>query len=275
MIDNVIDIMDYPFENLAATAKARRSLGIGITDLAGHLAEKHLKYSSIEGKKYIHELAELHMYSCIRASLRLAKERGNCKWINKTKWVDGWLPIDTMNNNVYKVVGAELKQDWESLRKDIIKQKGLRNSTLCAMMPNESSSLATNGTNSILPARSVKLIKTNATKITRFLAPNADTLEDQYELAWDIKTKDLIDVYAIFQCFTDQAISADFYLNFADNTITGESMLKDFIYMTAMGMKTRYYMNSKTDTGTTAKNKEHKEIEEIEDKGCSSGGCTL
>lgn len=278
MIDNVIETMDYPFANLKKTAQARRSLGVGITDLAGHMAERKLKYSSLEGKRYLHTLAELHMYSLIKASLRLAKERGVCEWIDKTKWVDGWLPIDTMNTNVSKVVGQPLLQDWESLRNSIKEVGGIRNSVLVCAQPNESSSVATNGTNSILPARSIKVLKANATKITRFLAPNADTHSEYYELAWDIKTKDLIDVYAIFQCFADQALSADFYLDFTKGDISGKDMLKDFLYMTAMGMKTRYYVNSKTrsDNGKEATPETKREtVEVVEDRGCSSGGCSL
>lgn len=278
MIDNVIEIMDYPFANLKKTAQARRSLGVGITDLAGHMAEKKLKYSSEEGKKYLHTLAELHMFSLIKASLRLAKERGVCEWIGKTKWVDGWLPIDTMNTNVAKVVKQPLLLDWEGLRTEIKVVGGIRNSVLVCAQPNESSSVATNGTNSILPARSIKVLKANATKITRFLAPNADTHSDYYELAWDIKTKDLIDVYAIFQCFTDQALSADFYMDFTKGDISGKDMLKDFLYMTAMGMKTRYYVNSKTrsDNGADKEPETKRDtVEVIEDRGCNSGGCSL
>lgn len=278
MIDNVIGIMDYPFPNLKVTAQARRSLGIGITDLAGHMADVNLKYSSQKGKEHMFKIAEQHMYSCIKASLRLAEEKGVCSGIERTKWPDGWLPVDTMNSNVKKKFGHLISKDWESLRQRIISQGGLRNSVLVAIMPNESSSVATNGTNSILPARSGKLVKSNATKMTRFLVPNYDTKEQNYEYAWDIETKDLIDTYAIFQAFTDQAISADFYLDFTKKKITGKDMLKDFLYMTAMGMKTRYYVNSRTNSGSEEKKTDKvvdTKAEVVEDKGCSGGGCAL
>lgn len=268
MIDNVMDIMDYPFPHLKTTAQARRNIGVGITDLAGHMAEKHLKYSSLEGKQYIHRLAELHSYSMIKASVRLAKERGVCEWIDKTKWADGWLPIDTMNKNVFKVVKQPLVQDWEGLREEV-KLHGVRHSVMVNFMPNESSSVATNGTNSVLPARSVKVLKTNGTKMTRFLVPNSDTLGDEYELAWDIKTKDMIDVYSCIQAFTDQSISADIYLDFTKGTITGKDMLKDWMYQSMMGMKTRYYVNSKTNSGNS------KSTEVVEDVGCAGGGCSI
>lgn len=267
-IDNVMDIMDYPFPALKYTAQARRNIGVGITDLAGLMAEKKLKYSSLEGKQFIHRLAELHSYSMIKASVRLAKERGECAWIHKTKWKEGWLPIDTMNKNVFKVVKQELTKDWESLRKEVM-EFGVRFSVTVNMMPNESSSIATNGTNSILPARSIKVVKTNGKKKTRFLAPNADTHAQYYELAYDIPTKDMIDVYACFQCFTDQTISADEYLDFTKGIITGDMLLQNWMYMVTMGMKTRYYVNSKTNSGNS------KKIEEVQDVGCAGGGCSL
>lgn len=271
-IDEVMDIMDYPFPSLKTTAQARRNIGVGITDLAGHMAEKKLAYSSKEGKQYMHRLAELHSYSMIKASVRLAKERGACEWLHKTKWVDGWLPIDTMNKNVYKVVGQELTQDWEGLRKEVL-EFGVRNSVMTNYMPNESSSVATNGTNSILPARNLKVIKTNGKKKTRFLVPNADTHGQYYELAYDIPQKDMAEFYAIFQCFTDQSISADEYLDFTKGDISGEDLIKWWMYRRLLGAKTRYYVNSKTNTGSEKKT--DNKIEEEEDVGCAGGGCSL
>lgn len=266
-----MEIMDYPFPSLEYTAKARRNIGVGITDLAGLMAEKRLKYSSVEGKKFLHTLAEQHSYGMISASLRLAKERGECAWVSKTKWKEGWLPIDTMNTNIGKKVGQPLLLDWEGLRTQI-KEHGVRFSVTTNFMPNESSSVATNGTNSILPARNTKLVKTNGKKKTRFLVPNYDTLKDEYELAWDMETIDLFDVYAIFQRFCDQSISADEYLDFVKEDVKGTSLLKSWMYMQQVGMKTRYYVNSRTRSGNDAKKDSP---EEVVDTGCAGGGCSL
>lgn len=263
MIDNVIEIMDYPFPQLGYTAKKRRSIGVGMTNMAYDLAKNGYDYSSKGSKQYIHMLAERHSYYLHKASLRLAKERGNCEWIDKTKYVDGWLPIDTYCKEVDSIVNNTLKYDWETLRKDIMKQGGIRNSVLEAFMPNESSSVATGGTNSIYPIRAIKVIKTSGTNKNLFIAPESDVL--YYESAWDISTKDMIDVYAIVQKFTGQAISADLYIKYGTNTgdrnIGVRELLTNFLYLTKMGLKTRYYVNSST---------------AVEDqKGCNSGGCTL
>lgn len=265
MIDNVIEIMDYPFPQLGYTAKRRRSIGVGMTNLAYDMAKKGYKYSSQSGKNYIHKLAERHSYYLHKASLRLAKERGVCKWIDATKYPEGWLPIDTYCKNVDNIVTVGLQYDWESLRKEIIKTGGIRNSVLEAYMPNESSSVATGGTNSVYPIRALKVIKTSGTNKNLFIAPEAESLALDYELAWDIDTKDMIDGYAIVQKFTGQAISADLYVKYGSNTgdrnIGTKELLTNFLYLTKMALKTRYYINSST---------------AVEDqKGCSSGGCTL
>lgn len=266
MIDNVIEIMDYPFLQLAYTAKRRRSIGVGLTNLAYDMANKGLKYSSLSGKRYIHKVAERHSYYLHKASLRLAKERGVCEWINKTKYPEGWLPIDTANKNIDEVVSQPLMYDWESLRKEIITNGGIRNSILEAHMPVESSSLASGGVNGLYPIRALKVVKTSGNNKNLFLAPKAEELKWDYELAWDIPTKDMIDVYAVVQKFTGQAISADLYLKYGatagDRKISARDLLEQFLYLTKMGLKTRYYVNSSTG------------VEEPESK-CDAGGCTL
>ena len=93
IVDNVIDIMEYPFASLETTARARRSAGIGITNLAYDMAQRGLKYDSQAGKDYMHRLAEMHSYWLHEASLEIAKEKGNAPWIHKTKYPEGWLPI--------------------------------------------------------------------------------------------------------------------------------------------------------------------------------------
>jgi ribonucleoside-diphosphate reductase alpha subunit len=249
MIDNVIDIMEYPFPNLATSARARRSIGVGITNLAYDLAKNGFKYSSIEGKQYIHRLAEMHSFFLHKASLRLAKERGVCDWIGKTKYPDGWLPIDTANSFIDEVVKQPLMQDWETLREEIIAVGGLRNSVLEAYMPCESSSGSSNTTNGPYPIRAFKVVKTSGKHKNLFIAPELDNLKDHYELAWDIPTVDLLDVYGIIQKFTGQGISADLYIKYdkdGDRKVGAKELLTQFLYMTKIGMKSRYYINSST-----------------------------
>lgn len=248
MIDNVMDLMDYPFPHLAHTASARRSIGVGITNLAHYLASNFATYSSELGKNLIHELAELHSYSLHRASLALSKERGVCEWMHKTKYPDGWLPIDTYSKSVDAVHTAEYKCDWETLRAEIIANGGIRNSVLEAFMPNESSSLSTNTTNGLYPIRESMMFKKSSKGSVLFIAPEYDVLKYWYELAYDVPTKDLIDCYAIVQKFCGQGISADFYLDYnklPNGKVPIRQQFVEFMYATKMGLKSYYYLNSK------------------------------
>ena len=249
-VDNVIDLMEYPFPQVENTAKGRRSVGIGITNLAHDMAVRGLSYSSLEGKNYMHSLAEMHSFYLHSASLRLAKEKGNCSLIGRTKYPEGWLPIDTYNKNVDDVHNQDLKFDWESLRKEIIKQGGIRNSVLEATPPAESSSQASETTNSLYPIREFYTVKRSGSTVNTFAAPDIEKEEvkNSYELAYNVPTKDIIDCYAIFQKFHGQGISCDLYTNYSK--YEGEKvpltvMMKDYFYATKMGLKSLYYQNSK------------------------------
>lgn len=246
MIDNVIEIMEYPFPQLAYTAKGRRSIGVGITNLAYAMAEQDYKYTDLSGKQFIHHIAERHSYFLHKAAVKLARERGVCAFSNK--YNDGWLPIDTANREIDKIVKPMLWYDWEHLRKEIIEVGGLRFSVLEAHMPTESSSVASGHMNSLYPARALKTIKTSGTNKNLFIVPEYDRLKDRYQLAWDIPTKDMIEVYAIVQKFTGQAISADLYIKYGKDKreISSKQLLQDWLYRVKLGLKTRYYINSAT-----------------------------
>lgn len=253
MIDNVMDIMEYPYEQMDYTVSNRRSVGVGITNLAHYFAENHAVYGSPESKQLAHDLAELHSYSLHKASLRLAKERGVAGWIGKTKYPQGWLPIDDYQKMVDTAVpDPSLKCDWESLREEIKAVGGIRNSVLEAYMPNESSSLSTNTTNGLYPIRDYVIFKKSPQGSVLFIVPGYENLKDYYVTAWDIDTNDLIDIYAIFQKFTGQGISADLYIDYTklkDGKISMKDQIGYLLHATKMGMKTWYYLNSKVGAG--------------------------
>lgn len=295
MVDDCIDMSDYPFAHVAMTAKARRSAGVGMLGLATELARKGLKYDTQEGLDYIHWIAERHYYYLLKASLRLAKERGNAPWIHKTKWPQGWLPIDTYKKTVDEIAMPGYAYDWESLRKEIIAQGGIRNSVLVAHMPTESSSKAAGVPNCIYPIRELAIKKSDNSNVVDWVATDSDLLADKYQLAWDIDTKDMIKVYAVVQKFTDQGISADFWKDRSkDSTVYTDEMVEEHILMCKYGMKSRYYQNSLT-SNQSATAEENKPAEVVvaaiaskepsqdsddfelagSDRGCASGACSL
>lgn len=253
MIDNVMDIMEYPYENLKTTAEGRRSIGVGLTNLAHYIASNHAVYGDVKSKQLTHDLAELHSYSLHKASLRLAKERGVAPWMHKTKYPEGWLPIDTYCKEVDALIpDPSLKQDWETLRKEIVEFGGIRHSVLEAYMPNESSSLATNTTNGLYPIRQATLFKKSPQGSVLFIAPEYEKLKEYYTLAYDVDTFDMIDLYALVQKFTGQTISSDFYIDYEKlpgGKISISTEIKNFLRSTKLGMKSWYYLVSKVDIG--------------------------
>lgn len=247
MIDYCILNSDYPLPHIGFTAKKRMSAGVGIMGLATHMARKKLKYSSPEGMIELHRVYERHMYFAIRASLRIAKERGNAPWIHKTKWAEGWLPIDTYNKNVDTLGDFKNIYDWETLRGEIKEQGGIGHSCLVAYMPGESSSKALGGANGIYKIREKVLVKTDNGNTLIWAAPYGDDPEYEYEIAWDSDPIDTIREYAVCQKWTDQAISADWWLRiFEDARISSTTMLKWHFEMVRLGNKTRYYLNTNT-----------------------------
>jgi len=248
--DNTIEQSTYPFALIEKTAKARRSIGVGLTDVAHYMARAGLKYDTVEGRNALHRLAELHSYSLHKASVQLAKERGKCEWFDKTKYSDDtpWLPIDTYAKEVDKYHTQELLCDWESLRADI-KKYGVRFSVHEAYMPVESSSLFTASTNSLYPIRDKKMFKKSPKGTVYFEAPGIEEFGENYQSAYDISTKDMIIVYAIFQKFAGQGISADFYQKLTDgNKVSMREQYENMFFSAKLGLKTWYYLNSLTNS---------------------------
>lgn len=263
MVDSVIDMMEYPYPSMKNHVQKRRSVGIGLTNVAHYLASNYVNYSSRAGKTLLHELAEMHSYHLHEASLKLAKERGLPEYIDRTKYTDGWVPPHTANKDIDTQHDATLKFDWEDLSKRIKDFGGIRNSVLEAFMPNESSSLATNTTNGLYPIRDFILTKKSPSGNVLFIVPDYEELKYVYQTAWDVDTFDMIDCYAIVQKFTGQAISSDFYVDYSKNKkVSLTQALQYMTYANKMGMKTMYYLNSKVGVGKSA-------LQEAYCEGCS------
>lgn len=246
-LDNLIENMNYPFPQFKVTAQAYRSVGVGATNLAYHLAKVGKSYADVE---HIHWLAERHYYFLLKASIRLARERGAFQWGYKTKWVDGWLPIDTYNKNVDNIYSGGLKYDWETLRHEI-RKVGVRFSTLTAFMPCESSSVFGNSTNGLYPIRETLVYKVSKKGNVQFFAPDVEKYK--YENAYDLNPYVVLNMYALFQKFNDQTISADTYVKKTEGTqVSKAELIKQQLYSNKIGLKCLYYNNTYTDRGNEA-----------------------
>lgn len=255
MIDYCILNSHYVLPHVAVTAKARMNAGVGLMGVATHMARKGLRYDTDAGREELHRIAERHMYHAIRASLRISKERGVAPWMHKTRWPDGWLPIDTYNRNVDELGDFHNRYDWEALRTEIMQNGGIGHSCLVAYMPGESSSKALGKPNSLYPVRDITLNKTDGSVTIRWAAPDSDNPAYFYQSAWDISEVDMIKAYAVFQKFTDQGISADLWRRIKDDDkVSSRELLTHYFAMVKYGMKTRYYYNSNVASDKTLDN---------------------
>jgi len=263
-LDSVIEYQLYPVGASMKMLK-RRSIGVGITNLAYYLAKNGVTYDDKEACNIVDELMEHVQYNLIKASVQLAKEKGKCEWFHRTKYSKGILPIDTYSKSVDKLVTRKSKLNWDKLRKDIEKH-GMRNSTLTALMPCESSSLVTNSTNGIEPPRGLLSVKKSKQGLLPQVVPDIHNLRNKYTLAYDMNSnKGYTDIVAVIQKYVDQAISANHYYNFAkykDGNLPMSEIAHDILYSYKMGVKTLYYAN--TDDGKT---------DEVE--LCESGACSI
>lgn len=181
-LDALLDYQDYPIPAAKRGAMGRRTLGIGVINFAYWLAKNGKRYSDGSANNLTHQTFEAIQYYLMKASNELAKEQGACPWFNETTYAKGILPIDTYKKDLDAIVSEPLHLDWEGLRESI-KTHGLRNSTLSALMPSETSSQISNATNGIEPPRGHVSIKASKDGVLRQVVPDYETLGDNYEPA--------------------------------------------------------------------------------------------
>ena len=252
-LDEVIDYQKYPVPAAKISTENRRSLGIGYIGLAHFLAKNKFKYNDPEAHELVHRLTEHFQYNLLKTSVELAKEKGSCGWVSQTKYHGGLLPIDHYKKEVDEIVKPVYECDWESLREEIVKY-GVRNSTLSAQMPSESSSVVSNETNGIEPPRDYLSVKKSKKGPLKQIVPGYPHLKNNYTLLWDQKDNSgYIKIVAIMQKFFDQGISGNWSYNpenYPDNEVPLSIMARDMLDTYKYGWKTSYYQNtydSKTD----------------------------
>jgi ribonucleoside-diphosphate reductase alpha chain len=246
-LEEIIDYQKYPILAAEKSTKARRSLGVGYIGLAHYLAKNHVKYEDPKSWQLVHDLSEAFQFYLLKASNKLAEERGACEYYDRTKYSDGILPIDTYKKELDSVVDGGLKYDWDTLRKSI-RAHGLRHSTLSAQMPSESSSVVSNATNGIEPPRGYLSVKKSKKGPLKQIVPQYNKLKNYYTLLWDMPNNDgYINIVAVMQKFFDQAISGNWSYNptqFPNNEVPMSVMMKDLLTTYKMGWKTSYYQNT-------------------------------
>ena len=268
-LDALLDYQDYPVIAAKNGSMKRRTLGIGVINYAYYLAKNGTKYSDPTALGLTHRTFEALQYYLLVASNKLAKEQGACPAFGDTTYSQGVLPIDTYKVDIDAICNEPLQLDWEALRHDI-KTHGLRNSTLTALMPSETSSQIANATNGIEPPRGLVSVKASKDGILKQVVPEIDRLKDQYELLWQMpNNKGYLSLVAIMQKFIDQSISANTNYDptkFEDSRVPMKVMIQDLLMAYKLGVKTLYYHNTRDGANDAQDDLEN---------GCAGGACTL
>jgi len=250
-LDELLDYQNYPVPAAMAGTKRRRPLGVGIINLAYFLAKRGLKYDN-DALATVDEYAEAWSYYLIKASNTLAKEKGACPASNETKYHTGIVPIDTYKKEVDQLVPHTTRMDWDDLRADL-NEYGIRNSTVMALMPAETSAQVSNSTNGIEPPRSLVSYKQSKDGIMAQVVPGYPRLKNKYDLLWDQKGPDgYLKICAVLQKHIDQAISANTSYNsdqYESGKVPMSEMIRDLINFYKYGGKHLYYFNTMDGSG--------------------------
>lgn len=269
-LDYMIDYSDYSIPEVEYSAKKRRTLGIGHSDIFHYLAKNKKFYNTTEGRELIHNRIEKCYYYLLKASNELAKTRGKCELYDDTKYSQGYLTFDEYRD--HKETNFKLLMDWKSLRESI-KEFGLRNSTLSSTMPCGNSANVSGSTSGIEPPRELSSIKGDKnTKIMK-LVPEYARFKNYYTTAWgdDFNNIDYFKFIGIIQKFTDQSISTNQYTNvlkYKNNIVPLSEIIKEILTANKYGLKTLYYQNF-----LSIENKDG--ISDEKQEGCGSGGCVV
>ena len=233
---------------------ARRPLGIGIINLAYWLARNDLRYSDIDagGLALLHEYLEGWSYYLIKASVDLAEEKGACPKSGETKYGRGEMPIDTYKKDLDELVKPDYKMKWNSLS---IRARdfGIRNSTLMAIMPAETSAQVSNSTNGIEPPRSLVSVKQSKDGVMKQVVPEIRKLKNKYDLLWNQKSPEgYLKICAVIQKFVDQGISVNTSYNphhYEGEQIPMSELIKHVVMFYKYGGKQLYYFNTADNAG--------------------------
>ena len=241
---NILDYQDFLSIQSKLSNDEIQPLGIGVTNLAYWHAKRSLRYGEKDALQEVKTWMEHQAYYLTEATVELAKERGACQHSSHTRYGQGTFPWESRANGVNELADFTPELDWEILRKEM-KEHGVRNATLMAIAPVESSSVVINSTNGIeLP---MSLISTKESKAGSFtqVVPEYQRLKNKYQLMWEQKDCDgYIKTAAVLAAYVDQSISTNTFYNpahFADRKVPTTLIAKNLMQAHMWGLKTFYY----------------------------------
>jgi len=277
-LDQLLDYQNYPIIAAELSTMKRRPLGVGIVNFAYWLAKNDITYQYIDqdGLALVDEWAEAWSYYLIKASANLAVEKGAISGVSETKYGDGITPNQTYKQDVDELVPHTERMDWEGLRKQL-KETGIRNSTLMALMPAETSAQISNSTNGIEPPRAFVSVKQSKHGVLKQVVPGYHKYKNKYDLLWDQRSPEgYLKIVAVLQKYIDQGISVNTSYNpafYEDEKIPMSTMLQHLLLFYKYGGKQLYYFNTNDGQGEITfdeQNQDELAQGQIDDDGCDA-----
>ena len=241
---NILDYQDFLSIQSKLSNDEIQPLGIGVTNLAYWHAKRNLQYGEKDALSEVKSWIEHQAYYLTEATVELAKERGPCKDSDKTWYGRGIFPWERRSNGVNDLTNFTPEIDWEPLRAEM-KEYGVRNATLMAIAPVESSSVVINSTNGIEMPMSLITVKESKAGSFIQVAPDYQKLKNKYQLMWDqTNCEGYIKTAAVLAAYVDQSISTNTFYNpahFPDRKVPTTLIAKNLMQAHLWGLKTFYY----------------------------------
>jgi ribonucleoside-diphosphate reductase alpha chain len=243
-LNNILDYQDFLSIQSKLSNDEIRPIGIGVTNLAYWHAKRGYKYGEAEALQDVKSWAEHQTYYLMEANVELAKERGKCLDSDKTRYGHGIFSWELRSNGANELADFTPELEWEPLRNEM-KTYGVRNATVGAIAPVESSSVVINSTNGI--AMPMSLISVKESKAGSFIqvVPEYQKLKSKYQLMWDqTDCVGYLKTSAVLAAYMDQSISTDTFYNpahFPDRKVPTTLIAKNLMLAHKWGIKTLYY----------------------------------
>ena len=241
---NILDYQDFLSIQSQLSNDELQPLGIGITNLAYWHAKRSLQYGDSDALQEVKSWMEHQAFYLTEATVELAKERGPCLDSAKTRYGQGQFPWENRADGVNELADFTPELDWEQLRSDM-RSYGVRNATLMAIAPVESSSVVINSTNGIeMPMSLISVKESKAGSFTQ-VVPEYHKLKNKYQLMWEQKDcSAYLKTAAVLAAYVDQSISTNTFYNpahFADRKVPTTLIAKNLMQAQLWGIKTFYY----------------------------------
>ena len=146
-LDNIIDVNNYPVDEINVASKESRRIGLGVMGVADLLYKLRIPYNSKEGYELQSKLSEALTYYSMEESVALAKSRGEFPLCSKTEYPEGKIPVA----GYYEKSKEAHSYEWDALIEKI-KKHGIRNVLTTTVAPTGTLSMIADCSNGMEPA---------------------------------------------------------------------------------------------------------------------------